>query len=252
VPPMSCIPLPLLLAVALLSAQSLPPPTAADLRDGEKAYQFHCAFCHGRGDDGFAANLVSPRLPHAPSDSALLNVIRNGIFGSDMPAALGMSDTEIRQVAQYVRSLARIAPQKVAGDARRGSALYIGKGACNTCHMIGGQGGRQGPDLTDIGLRRSPANLRTSLVDPNAGITPGFVLTRVTTAAGLVISGIRLNENTFSIHIRDDQGRFHSLRKSTLKEIQKDPKSSMPSFQSLPAAELDDLVAYLFSLRGDQ
>ncbi len=232
-------------------AQNLPPPTEADLKGGEAAYQFHCAFCHGKGDDGMAASLVSPRLPHAPSDSALLNVIRNGIPGSDMPAALGMTDTEVRQVAQFVRRLAQSARQKAPGDPRRGEQIYLGKGNCASCHMIRGSGERLGPDLSDIGARRGLAGLRASLVEPDASVTPGFVMVRATTAAGRQVSGIRVNENTFSIQIRDAGGRFHSLRKSDLKDLDRDAKSSMPSYKTLSPAELDDLVAYLYSLRGE-
>jgi putative heme-binding domain-containing protein len=95
------------------------------------------------------------------------------------------------------------------------------------------------------------AHLRTSLVDPDAAITPGFTVVSVTLADGKQVSGIRLNENTFSIQIRDNDGRFHSLRKSDLKAVKRDMKSSMPNFKTLSRQELDDLVAYLSSLRGN-
>jgi putative heme-binding domain-containing protein len=240
----------LALLAAPLLAQNLPPLAPADRRDAEAAYQFHCAFCHGRGDDGFAANLVTPRLPHAPTDSSLVAIIRNGIQGTDMPPALGMSDREIRLVAQYVRELGRKPPEKVPGDARRGEQIYLGKGTCATCHMVRGQGGRLGPDLTDIGARRSAVNLRTSLVDPDASLTPGFASVTVTLTGGKRIEGIRVNENTFSIQVRDADGRFHHLRKTEIANIDRSAKSTMPSYKTLSAAELDDLVAYLSSLRG--
>ncbi len=236
---------------ATLAAQNLPPLAPGDQRDAERSYQFHCAFCHGKGDDGFAGNLVNPRLPHAPTDSSLMNVIRGGIPGTDMPPALGMSDREVRLVAQYVRALGRRPPEKLPGDARRGEQIYLGKGTCATCHMVRGQGGRQGPDLSDIGARRSAANLRASLVDPDAALTAGFTGVTLTLAAGRQISGVRLNENTFSIQVRDGDGRIHHIRKSEVKQIQRSlTKSAMPSYKTLTAAELDDLVAYLSSLRG--
>jgi len=242
-----------LAALAALSAvaQNLPPPTASQLRDAEKVYQFHCAFCHGKGDDGFAGNLVSPRLPHAPTDSSLLNIIRNGIPGTDMPPAYGMTDAEVRLVAQYVRALGRRAVEKVSGDPRRGEQIYAGKGTCATCHMVRGQGGRQGPDLTEIGARRGAAHLRASLVDPDAAITPGFTVVTATLVSGKQISGIRMNESTFSLHLRDNDGRIHNLRRSEIKQVAKDAaKSSMPAYKGFAPQEIDDLVAYLLSLRG--
>ena len=57
-----------------------------------------------------------------------------------------------------------------------------------------------------------------------------------------------------SIQIRDLSGGIHSFQKADLKELQRDTgKSPMPSFRgTLSASEVDDLVAYLVSLRGNQ
>jgi len=74
----------------------------------------------------------------------------------------------------------------------------------------------------------------------------------VVTKAGRSITGVRINEDTFSIQIRDLSNQFHSFWKNELTDIVKEPKRSiMPSYQSiLSAAELDDMLAYLESLRG--
>ena len=63
----------ILLSLSLPAAQAQMPKDSASLAAGKKLYEYHCAFCHGRGDDGFAANLVNPHLPHAPTDSSLFN-----------------------------------------------------------------------------------------------------------------------------------------------------------------------------------
>ena len=72
------------------------------------------------------------------------------------------------------------------------------------------------------------------------------------TREGREVRGIRVNEDAFSIQLRDAAGRFHSFRKSDLSFLEKQAgKSLMPSFKDrLTAAELDDLVAYLASLKG--
>ena len=249
-------PLGLALAASILGAccswTQPAPHGAADLAEGEKLYKFHCAFCHGRGDDGFAANLVQPNLRHAPNDIALTNIIRNGLPGTDMPSALGLTDAEIAKVAAYVRSLGRTAPQKVEGDAGRGRTIYTSKGGCANCHMVNGAGGRTGPDLSAIGAVRSPSNLRSSITDPDAALHPSFVNVRAALKSGTNVAGVRLNEDTFSIQIRDMRGRIHSLDKSEITKLDKGlTKSTMPSFKGrLTDAELNDLVAYLFSLRG--
>ncbi|NDJ11202.1 MAG: hypothetical protein EBY17_08420 [Acidobacteriia bacterium] len=219
-------------------------------QQGEKLYKFHCAFCHGKGDDGMAANLVSPKLPHAPSEAALINLIKNGIPGSDMPASLGMTDAEIRQVATYVRALGRSAPQRVPGDAAKGQAAF-GK-SCRGCHMVKGNGGVMGPDLSDIGIRRSPANLKASITDPDANIVAGWSGITVKTKDGKTARGIKLNEDMLTVHLRTADGKIQSIAKSQTTGIERaGAKSTMPAFKQMSAADLDDVIAYLFTLRGE-
>lgn len=197
-----------------------------------------------------AANLVSPKLPHAPSDAALANIIRNGIPGTDMPASLGMTDAEIRQVATYVRALGRTAPQKVAGDAAKGQAAFDKQ--CRGCHMVKGSGGVMGPDLSDIGLRRSPANLKSSIVEPDANLVAGWQGITVKTKDGKSVRGIKLNEDMLTIHVRTADGKIQSIAKNQTSGIERaGAKSTMPAFKQLPAADLDNLIAYLFTLRGE-
>jgi putative heme-binding domain-containing protein len=239
----------LLLLLSVWAAQAQMPKDSASLTAGKKLYEYHCAFCHGKGDDGFAASLVSPRLPHAPTDNALFNVVKNGIPGSDMAAALGMTDKEIWQVAAFVRSLGRSAPQSVPGDASRGAAAFQAR--CSGCHMVNGAGGRTGPDLSDVGAKRSPANLRTSILDANASIVPGWAIARVTLTKGGTVSGVKINEDQFSVMIREANGKIHHIAKADAGRIDVASQSSMPSYRGvIPESELTDLVAYLFSLRG--
>jgi putative heme-binding domain-containing protein len=237
------------LFVSLWAAQAQIPKDASSLAAGKKLYEYHCAFCHGRGSDGFAANLVSPHLPHAPTDTALFNTIKNGIPGTDMAAALGITDKEVWQIAAFVRSLGRSAPQTVPGDAARGAASFQTR--CSGCHMVNGAGGRMGPDLSDVGAKRSPANLHTSIVDANASVVPGWAMARVTLNDGSRLSGVKINEDQFSVIIREGNGKIHHIDKAGAKGIEVDAKSSMPSYQGvISEGELTDLVAYLFSLRG--
>ena len=71
------------------------------------------------------------------------------------------------------------------------------------------------------------------------------------TASGERISGTRINEDEYSIQIRDMRGNLRSFLKTGVKEIQHPKQSLMPPYKTLSATELDDLVAYLSSLRGE-
>jgi cytochrome c oxidase cbb3-type subunit 3 len=231
-----------------------PDTTPADLKKGQELFFAKCARCHGpKGEGGRGAVLAQPRLPHAPDDQSLFLVIRDGINGTEMPAGWTAA-LETWQLAAYVRSLGRLAPENVPGDPRRGQELYQTKGHCSQCHIIRGQGGSLGPELTEIGSRRSAAHLRATILDPGSTLPERFLEVQVVTKDGRHISGVRINEDTFSIQVRDLNGGLHSFVKEDLKELQRDTgKSPMPSFRGVfSAAEMDDLVADLVSLRGNQ
>ncbi|MBV9745524.1 MAG: cytochrome c, partial [Acidobacteriia bacterium] len=62
----------------------------------------------------------------------------------------------------------------------------------------------------------------------------------------------RVDEDTFTIQIRDDQDRLYSFRKDELRELRKDwGKSPMPSYKDVfSESELEEVIAYLASLQG--
>lgn len=240
-----------------VTAQSTTPQpvtTPDDLKNGERLFQIHCAYCHGTtGGGGRGPNLVRTKLRHASDDQALFKVIKGGIPGSEMPP----NDLSVRQtwqVVAYVRSLGRVARPRATGDAKRGESLYETKGNCAACHTISGRGGAVGPDLTDIGATKGADYLRAALLDPSAAVPDGFLQVRLITKDGTRVTGVRLNEDVFSIQIRDLSGKFHSYWKDELREFNKDVgKSPMPSYrQTFTPAELDDVLAYLDSLQGEQ
>jgi putative heme-binding domain-containing protein len=249
----------LLLAATILQADDV----------GGVLFKTHCAPCHGdKGDGGRGANIAVKRLPRAPDDAALASIISNGIPGTQMPATR-MTDDERTQLVQYVRILGQNGATQtsagvVKGDRTRGEQIFRNKGRCSQCHMVSGYGGRMGPDLSDIGGHRSPAFLRMSILEPQAEVpetfafyrrviymTDAYLRVRVVTGGGKQITGTRMDEDTFTIQLRDDSDRIYSFKKNDLKELHKDwGKSPMPSYRnSLSASELEDVVAYLASLQ---
>ena len=232
-----------------------PNTTPADLKNGQQLFMAQCARCHGpKGEGGRGAVLTQPRLPHAPDDQSLFRVIRDGIKGTEMPGGYALDTLETWQLTAYVRSLGRIASEIVPGDPKRGQLLYHAKGHCSQCHIISGEGGSLGPELTEIGLRRNAAHLRAAILDPGSTLPEGFAEVMLVTKEGVRITGLRLNEDTFTIQVRELNGGVHSFFKDDLKAFQKESgKSPMPSFRgTFSASEVDDLVAYLVSLRGKE
>ena len=252
--------LPILPLVAQLPEQKVIPKNnpfqaPADLARGKTIFLGHCAPCHGpEGNGGKGANLAQPVLPRGADDATLFMTIQDGIPGTEMPKAWEMTDHELWQVVAFVRTLGRVTPEKVSGDAARGRELMRAKGNCLHCHTVGAEGVAMGPDLTAIGLRRNASFLRRTLLDPKTSLPPNYVFVDLVTEKNERISGFRLSEDTYTVQVRDLDGRLFSFWKSELTEYRKDPtRTPMPSFESsLSAPEREDLIAYLVTLRGAQ
>jgi cytochrome c oxidase cbb3-type subunit III len=229
-----------------------PKATTEDRAEGQRIFGTQCSFCHGpKGEGGQGAVLAVPRLTRAPDDLSLFRVIRDGIPGTKMPAN-ALAPSQIWQVVAFVRTLGRAQGEKSTGDPARGRQIYAGKARCSQCHSIGGRGGGIGPDLSDIGTRQDAAHVRTSLLDPNASVPLEFLQVRVVLKNGHTLTGVRVNEDSFSIQIRDLSNQFHSFWKSELADIVRQPKRSlMPDYRgTLSTEELEDVVAYLETLQG--
>ena len=229
-----------------------PHTNAADLEQGRKLYAGRCAGCHGpSGDGGKGTNLATPILPRGQTDLALYRVIRYGLPETEMPAH-NMTQREIWQMAAYVRTLGRVG-EGARGDIGKGSELVRGKGRCLQCHVLDGQGGHLGPSLSDIGLRRSPAYLRMKLLDPGQELAADFRVVKLTTRDGRKITGVRMNEDTWSIQIRDSDLGLHSFWKQDLAELSVEQRTFMPSYaRQLSEKEMTDVVAFLASTGGQQ
>ncbi len=232
------------------AAQSAP-VEKSDLTAGKIMFEGHCSLCHGiDGGGGRGPNLHRPKLSRAPDDKALKSLIENGI-PPGMPGGWYLSSRDIENVAAFVRGLGNIPPEQLPGDPLRGEAVYA-RSACATCHILAGKGVGYGPELTEVGARRGAARLREMMQNPSKTIPEGFLMIEVTMPSGQKIRGIRLNEDTFTIQLKDAQGHIYSLRRSELRELKKlRGETPMPSYEAiLSAAELDDLVAYLATQRG--
>ena len=226
--------------------------SATDIAVGQRIFDAQCAWCHGNGGDGGTGPNLHGKLRHATTLNSIVDIVISGIPGTDMPAfRLGLTDRSARQAATYVLALSRSASHPGPGNAERGAALYQSSG-CASCHVIDGHGGILGPELTTIGGRRGAVYLRESIVAPAAAHPPGYLVVRAVPTSGAEVRGIRVTEDVFWIHIRDAGGTVHALQKADLSRLDRELDATlMPSYESrLSAARLDDLVAYLATLRG--
>jgi putative heme-binding domain-containing protein len=230
----------------------------SELAKGQRIFEMQCVTCHGpKGEGDRGPTLAQAELPRATDNQTLMQIVARGLPNTEMVGGR-LQPGEAPYLAAYVRSLGRIPIEKVPGDPAKGAELFKTKGACLTCHTLEGEGvAAIGPDLTGIGARRSPVFLRRALVDPGADVpqsytgNANFAFLRVKTQDGQQVAGVRMSESTFTVEMRDMTGAIWSFYKSELTEFVRDKGSPMPVYAGVfTPTELDDVIAYLVSLRS--
>jgi putative heme-binding domain-containing protein len=225
--------------------------------EGRVIYNRSCTMCHGL--DGAAGDrapaLGAQRRYLRRTQQELYDAIRNGIKGTLMPGS-PLPDADIRKMIAYIFSIrASAADVPVAGNPVAGEQIFHGKGGCRQCHMIRGQGGLIGPDLTNIAAERKLDELRAALVDAKPVPPRGYQPVSLTTKAGQSVRGVIKNENNFSLQILGTDDKLHLLDREEIRNITYETKSLMPSGidRKLTATEFQDLLAFLSrQTRGNQ
>jgi len=225
----------------------------SDLDQGRAVFRSNCAFCHGMtGQGGRGPNLVSGQSTHGRTDADLKRIITKGVPGSSMPSFSDIEDKELARLVLFVKALSGgVATKETpSGNAANGRRVYA-RHACSACHRIGDEGSVYGPELTRIGAGRSLAYLREAIVNPSADVPPEWEGVEVVEKDGTEVRGVRVNEDTFTVQLRDPSQKFRMFDKSEVKEVRHlGATSLMPAYDGMPKEMLEDLVSYLYSLRG--
>jgi cytochrome c oxidase cbb3-type subunit 3 len=218
--------------------------------EGRRIFEANCAGCHGLdGRGGERGPDIGTRQQVVQlSDAETLAVLRRGISAAGMPPFGALGTTRLNAVLAYLRSLqGKSAAAAFPGDPQKGKALFFGKARCSECHMVRGEGGFLGRDLTSYGTALSPKEIRENIVSPGEGIGHSNKTAVVALRDSQVLSGIVRNEDNFSMQLQSFDGAFHLMMKSDVEKLEFLPDPIMPvdySNRLLPA-EMDDLVKYL-------
>ncbi len=223
---------------------------------GRKLFKRDCAPCHGVDASGARGpDLTSGRMTHGDGDAQLFKVVSKGIVDTEMPGGY-YEDRETWAIIAFLRSVVRPGQAgskvQVTGDDRVGESLFAQ--LCSQCHQVNGKGGRLGPDLSRIGVARSIGHLTESIRHASKDVPVKYDTLIALTKDGKRITGIRLNEDTFSLQMMDERENIHLWRKRDLQEVIYERRSLMPDYDEsvLSQKALQDLLAYLQSLRGKE
>ena len=223
------------------------------IRGGMALYRVRCADCHGLDGTGYRGPDLVAAIGGGMADERLFDTIRNGVPGTEMPAAspIDVADDDILQLISYLKSIGSVAPaERPLGNAANGERVFTQQ--CASCHRVAGRGGRLGPDLTRIGVQRSQAALTREIRTPSEWIAPTFETVTIVTREAQRIRGAKKAEDVFTIQIMDTRERIQGYRKSDLQEVIYEQTSLMPEYPPgrLSDSDVTDLVGYLGSLRG--
>jgi cbb3-type cytochrome oxidase cytochrome c subunit len=182
-------------------------PAAPELARGEQLFEDNgCRGCHKLGGIG---GVIGPELDKVGARRSPGWLKKHFLApaavtpGSAMPPQK-FSETNLEAITLFMLSLTGesapgyYASMRVIPSVAVGQRLFQQKG-CIACHSIGGQGGKIGPVLDEVGMRRSPEWMIAHFKDPQA-VTPGTVMPKF----GFTEAEARALTD-FLVHLRDQK-----------------------------------------------
>lgn len=180
------------------------------------------------------AQLSGETLLHAPSAAA------------DVPQPQGPGrEWTISEASGVIRNHQGI-PSFTKGEQHYQALL------CSSCHVMNGQGGNVGPDLTQAGTRFSDRDLLYAMLFPSNDITDQYGATLYTLKDGGTMIGRTLRSSDDSVYVATNPFNLSQetgLAASNIVSSEPSPVSLMPGglINRLNEQELVDLMAYLKS-----
>jgi putative membrane-bound dehydrogenase-like protein len=128
-------------------------------------------------------------------------------------------------------------------DVERGRQVFMKN--CASCHMLGGQGGTIGQNLTGSG-KNGVRYFIENVVDPNSVIGPQYQMSVITTDDGAVVNGIVTEETPAAVMIRTLTDTV-TIPKKRIEERDLSPVSMMPTglLDQLPGEDMLALLHFL-------
>ena len=215
------------------------------------------------------AMLVDELLSSPPTAMALARAVSEGQLSGGLReyvvnSGANQADETIRDLFERFlpddrragRIGARVRPQEIlslTGDALRGKTLFFGQSTlqCKTCHRIGNEGGRVGPDLSAIGQKLTREQILESLAEPSKAIAQEYRTQLFETTNGRTFTGVVVSKTDKEVVIRDAQDKETRIATDEIEHTAAQPQSIMPQglLRDLTPQQAADLVDYLHSLK---
>ena len=212
----------------------------------------------GRSYVGFIDKIRRTAIDHIPADEkeALAEYVAEfnqpTIDLSSLPQPEGPGENWLQG---QVRKLASDHIEEAPRNYERGKKMYAAA-LCEACHMMNGEGGNIGPDLSQVGTRFGRSDLIEAIISPSDAISDQYSATIFTMKNGSSVVGRVMKQDETTIDVNQnpfDPGQFVTISKSDVESESDSPVSIMPAglMNRLNADEVLDLIAYLVA-NGDE
>lgn len=164
-------------------------------------------------------------------------------LGGELDMAL--IDTEPSEVTQAF--YAKISAAAAAGGGDPGEGAIVYEDNCYDCHMLNGDGGEVGPDLSGISAKGLKF-ISESILQPTKSMTKGFETYIAIDNEGRQTVGLKTRDEGDEIDLTKANGDVVTLPKADIKEIRiDDTQSIMPDdlSEAMTVKDYQDILSYL-------
>ncbi|MCA9114655.1 MAG: c-type cytochrome [Planctomycetaceae bacterium] len=162
------------------------------------------------------------------------------LVSSQFGEVQGATTEDMRKEIERLTALLQMG----SGNPYDGRELFMKN--CGKCHLLFGQGGKIGPDLTTF-KRDDLGRMLLNVVNPSAEIREGFENYLVLTEDGRVVNGFLADQDSRVVVVRGVDGQNIIVSRDEIEEMRAIPRSVMPdgALKTMNDQQLRDLFAYL-------
>jgi putative heme-binding domain-containing protein len=138
-------------------------------------------------------------------------------------------------------------PEIAGGNWQHGKTIfYSEQPGCFKCHQVAGQGGKIGPDLSNL-IYRDYASVLKDIVEPSAAINPDHLTYNVELTDGTVETGVILSDSAEKLVLGQVTGKSIEIARDKIVRAKPSAVSLMPEglLKGLSGQQQRDLLTFL-------